>query len=246
MDSTLRAGARKASAIVAGLTLVAVGACSTGSTTAGPTTGGTAGHTADCRSFGGETVEAVAWSTVGNFLAVSTSSDADGQGRIRVFGWPEMNLVSEAQTDALAVDDAAIDDVGAVYWFTWDPMADDASARQLWTLAVGGSATMVGGPLAAGPYVGLVWAGGSLIAMEADMGPPERSRLVKIDIAHPEAEPVGVTDWTTRLSSTFWADRSGAWVVWDAYEARASRRTSSSSTTASARSFDRPGTAAGR
>jgi hypothetical protein len=68
-----------------------------------------------------------------------------------------MNLVSEAQTDVLTVDDAAIDDDGAVYWFTWDPMANDASARQLWTLAPGGSATKVGGPVAAGPYVGLTW-----------------------------------------------------------------------------------------
>ena len=212
------------STIVVGLTLVAalVGGCSTGSSTAGPTTGSTAGATtgnvADCRSFGGETVEAVAWSSGGEFLAVSTSSSADGQGRIRVFAWPEMNLVSQAQTDVLAVDDAAIDDAGGVYWFTWDPMADDGSARQLWTLAVGESATMVGGPLAAGPYVGLVWAGGSLIAMEGDPGPPERSRLVKIDIAHPEVSPAGVTAWTTRLWSTFWADRSGGWIVWDEYD----------------------------
>lgn len=179
---------------------------------------GPAGHSADCQSFRGETVQAVAWSSGGNFLAVSTSSDSDGQGRIRVFGWPEMNLVSDAQTDVLAVDDAAIDDAGGVYWFTWDPMADDAAARQLWTLAAGGSATMIGGPLAAGPYVGLVWAGGSLIAMEGDPGPPERSRLAKIDIAHPEANPAGVTPWTTRLWSTFWADRSGAWMVWDEYD----------------------------
>lgn len=208
------------SATFVGLTLVAalVGACSTGSTTAGPTTGGAAGHTADCRSFGGETVQAVAWSSGGNFLAVSTSSDGDGQGRIRVFGWPEMNLVSEAQTDVLAVDAAAIDDAGGVYWFTWDPMAADASARQLWKLAAGESATMVGGPIAAGPYVGLVWAGGSLITMEVDMGPPERSRLVKIDVAHPEAGPVAVSAWTTRLWSIFWADRSGAWLVWDEYD----------------------------
>jgi hypothetical protein len=224
MDSTLRVGTRTVSTIVVGLTLVAAlaGSCSTDSITTGPTTGSTADTTsrkeADCRSFSGETVEAVAWSSGGNFLAVSTSSDADGQGRIRVFGWPTMNLVSQAQTDVLAVDDAAIDDAGAVYWFTWDPMADDASARQLWKLAAGGVATTVGGPVAAGPYVGLVWAGGSLIAMEGDQGPPERSRLVKIDIANPGARPVGVTDWTTRLWSTFWADRSGAWIVWDEYD----------------------------
>jgi hypothetical protein len=105
-----------------------------------------------------------------------------------------------------------------MYWFTWDPMADDASARQLWKLPVGVSATMVGGPLAAGPYVGLVWAGGSLITMQGDQGPPERSRLVKIDIGHPDAKPVGVTDWTTRLWSTFWADGSGDWIVWDEYD----------------------------
>ncbi len=172
----------------------------------------------DCRSFGGETVEAVAWSLAGDFLAVSTSSDSDGEGRIRVFAWPEMNLVSQAQTDVRAVDDAAIDDAGGVYWFSWDPMANDASSRQLWHLPVGGSATMVGGPIAAGPYVGLVWAGGSLITMEGEIGPPWRSRLVTVDIAHPGAKPVGLVDWTTRLWSTFWADRSGAWVVWDEYD----------------------------
>jgi hypothetical protein len=53
--------------------------------------------------------------------------------------------------------------------------------------------------------------------MEADQA-PERSRLVKIDIAHPEAAAVGLTDWTTRLWSTFWADRSGEWIVWDEYD----------------------------
>lgn len=201
--------------ILARLTLVAalIGACSNGTGSAG-----LAGHTADCRSYWGETVEAVAWSSGGDFLAVSTSSGADSLGRIRVFGWPEMNLVSEAPTDSLAVDDAAIDDVGGVYWFTWDPMADHASARQLWTLPAGGSATAIGGPLAAAPYVGLVWAGSGFIAMEGDPGQPERSRLVKIDIAHPEADPVGLTAWTTGLWSTFWADRSGDWIVWDEYD----------------------------
>jgi hypothetical protein len=72
--------------IVVRVTLVAalVGGCSTGSSTAGPTTTGSpTGHNADCRSFGGETVDAVAWSSAGDFLAVSTSADADGQGRIR-------------------------------------------------------------------------------------------------------------------------------------------------------------------
>ena len=224
MDSKLRVGTRKVSTIVVGLTLVAalVGGCSTDSNTAGPTTGRTPeptlGSEADCRSFGGETVEAVAWSSGGNFLAVSTSSDADGQGRIRVFRWPEMNLVSQAQTDVLAADDAAIDDAGSVYWFTWDPMADGDSARQLWKLAAGGAAMTVGGPMAVGPYVGLVWAGGGLISMESDQGSPERSRLVRIDIAHTDAKPIGVTEWTTRLWSTFWADRSGEWIVWDEYD----------------------------
>lgn len=207
--------ARGPSLLVAGIVLfvATIAACSSG-----PASGSPDGNGADCRSFSGETVHAVAWSAGGDFLSVSTSSDADGQGRIRVFGWPEMNLVSEAQSDVLAVDDAAIDDAGAVYWFTWDPMADDAVARNLWTLAPGGSPTMIGGPSPAGPYVGLVWAGGNLIAMEADQGPPERSRLVTIDIAHPAAKPVGLTPWTTRLWSTFWADRSGEWVVWDEYD----------------------------
>lgn len=220
MDSKLSAGTGRATAIVVGLTLVAtlVGACSNGSTTVTSRAGHTTVNTADCRSFSGETVQAVAWSSGGDFLAVSTSSDADGQGRIRVFGWPSMDPVSEAQTDVLAVDDAAIDNAGGVYWFTWDPMADDASARQLWTMAAGASATKVGGPVAAGRHIGLVWAGGSLIAMGGDPGPPERSRLVKIDLAQPDANPVALTPWTTRLWSTFWADRSGDWLVWDEYD----------------------------
>lgn len=207
------------SAKVAVLTLLGLlfAGCATGSSPAASIEG-PARQAEDCRSFRGETVEAVAWSSGGGFLAVSTSSDADGEGRIRVFAWPEMKLVSDAPTDVLAVDDAAIDDAGGVYWFTWDPMAEDAVARQLWTLPVGGSATRLSGPLEAAPYVGLVWAGGSLIMMEGDPGPPERSRLVKIDPTHPEADPVGVSPWTARLWSTFWADRSGAWIVWDEYD----------------------------
>jgi hypothetical protein len=190
-----------------------IGACSSGPGSSNP-----GANTAACRSFGGETVQAVAWSSAGDFLAVSTSSEMDGQGRIRVFAWPEMIIVSEAPTDVLAVDDAAIDEEGAAYWFAWDPMADDSVATQLWKLAPGAAATKVGGPAPAGPYVGLVWAGDGLIEMEHDEGPPERSRLVKIDIAQPEAPPVGVTAWTTRLWSTFWADRSGEWIVWDEYD----------------------------
>jgi len=116
MDSKLRTETRTLGTIVVGMTLVAalVGACSTGPTTAAPTTAApttaapTTVNTADCRSFGGETVEAVAWSSGGNFLAVSTSSDADGQGRIRVFGWPEMNLVSQS------IDDPCLAGLGGV------------------------------------------------------------------------------------------------------------------------------------
>ncbi|HEX2756371.1 MAG TPA: hypothetical protein VHM48_12955 [Candidatus Limnocylindrales bacterium] len=97
-------------AITVGFALVAslIGACSTG---LGPTS---TTATPDCRSFGGETVDAVGWSSAGDFLAVSTSSDSDGQGRIRVFNWPAMSLASDAKTDVLAVDDAAVDDEGAV------------------------------------------------------------------------------------------------------------------------------------
>ncbi len=200
-----------------GIFAVLVGACGTGSSSTAATIEASVQPPADCRSFRGERVQAVAWSSGGNFLAVSTSSDSDGQGRIRVFGWPDLAPVSDASTDALAVDDAAIDDAGGVYWFTWNPKVPNAVARQLWTLPVGGMATKIGAPSKAAPYVGLVWAGGGLITMEGDPGPPEGSRLVKIDIAHPEAAPVGVSPWTTRLWSTFWADRSGAWVVWDEY-----------------------------
>jgi hypothetical protein len=39
-----------------------------------------------------------------------------------------------------------------------------------------------------------------------------------IDIDRPEAEPKGLTPWTTRLWSSFWVDRSGGWIVWDEYD----------------------------
>jgi hypothetical protein len=44
------------------------------------------------------------------------------------------------------------------------------------------------------------------------------SRDVKIDVQDPNAQPIAVTEWTTRLSSTFWVDRTGEWIVWDEYD----------------------------
>jgi hypothetical protein len=191
-------------------------ACSAAATSLGPTA--SSAREADCRTFNGETVEAVAWSLAGDFLAVTTSTDTDGRSRIRVFEWPALRMVSEATTDALDVDDAAIDTHGAVYWFTWDPFSKAIASTQLWKLEVGGTAAMIGGPVRDGAYVGLIWAAGSLVAMEDDHGPPERSRLVKLGIARPDAEPVGLTAWTTRLWSSFWVDPSGEWLVWDEYD----------------------------
>ena len=167
-----------------------------------------------CRSFVGETVEAVAWSAPGDFLAVSTSG-AFGEGRIRVFAWPDMLLVSESETDVMAADYAAIDNHGAVFWFAPDPDPNSAVPSHLWKLEPAGTATMVDGLVRDGPYVGLVWAGNGLISMEYDPGPPERWRLVKFVLATPKAKPVEVIDWTTRLGEDFWLDPSGAWVVWD-------------------------------
>lgn len=179
---------------------------------------GSGGPVADCRSFSGDTVEAVAWSTAGDFLAVSTSFSSEGQGRIRVFEWPEMDKVSEALTDSLAADEAPIGDDGSVFWFAWDPFTDDAVSTQLWKLEPGWTPVTISGRMRSRARVGLVWAGGSLVTMETDVGPPERSRLVRIDLDHPEADPDPLTAWTTRLWSTFWADRSGNWLVWDEYD----------------------------
>jgi hypothetical protein len=90
-------------------------------------------------------VQAVAWASAGDFLAVSTSVDADGEGRIRVYTWPTMDKVSEATTDVLAVNDAAIDDRGSVYWFSWDPFSNAAASTRLWKLDPGGTPAMIGG-----------------------------------------------------------------------------------------------------
>ena len=176
------------------------------------------GEARDCRSFGGETVEAVAWSTTGDFLAVSTSSDSDGHGRIRVFQWPEMEVVSNAITDPSGVDDVPIAGDGTVYWFFWDPFTSDAASAQLWSVKPHGTPAVIGGPMAVGPHTGLVWSGGDLVTMETDVGPIERSRLVKIDLDQPDAEPQPLTPWNTRIWSTFWADRAGEWLVWDEYD----------------------------
>jgi hypothetical protein len=65
---------------------------------------------------------------------------------------------------------------------------------------------------------GLIWTSGSFITTLSEAGPPERWRLVRLDITHPSADPVAITPWSIRLWSGFWADRSGEWVVWDEYD----------------------------
>jgi hypothetical protein len=171
----------------------------------------------DCRSFVGETVEAVAWSSAGDYLAVSTSGSF-GAGRIRVFTWPDMDVVTDSETDVVAAYDAPIDDHGGVYWFTSDPFSNGIASTQLWKLEVGGRASKVGQPVRDGAYTGLIWTSAGFVSMERDPGPPERSRLVKLALVHPEAQPVGLTPWTTRIWSTFWADPSGKWLVWDEFD----------------------------
>jgi hypothetical protein len=160
----------------------------------------------------------VTWSSAGDFLAVSTSG-AFGEGRIRVFKWPAMDVVSEAKTDPAAAYDATIDDRGAVYWFTSDPFSNAVASAQLWKLRVGGTASMIGGPVGNGAYIGLIWTALGFVTRERDPGPPERFRLVRLALAHPEGKPVGVTPWTMRLGEGFWADPSGQWIVWDEYDA---------------------------
>jgi hypothetical protein len=159
----------------------------------------------------------VAWSSSGDFLAVSTSG-AFGEGRIRVFSWPGMAPVRESETDVMAADYAAIDDQGSVFWFAADMDPNSAAPSQLWRLGPAGTPTKVDGFVRDGPYSGLVWTTGGLVSMESDPGPPERSRLVKLALAQPKAPPVGLTPWTARLWSSFWADPSGQWLVWDEYD----------------------------
>ena len=71
-----------------------------------------------CRSFWGESVDRVAWSPSGEFLAVTTtSSDGldNGDESLRVFRWPGMELAS-VWKEAHGTSGYTIDDMGVVAW----------------------------------------------------------------------------------------------------------------------------------
>lgn len=162
-----------------------------------------------CRGFWGETVQAVAWSRDGRYLAVASTS-GDGAGTTRVFEWPGMTLRTHAATE-VGGDYAAIADDGTIYWTTWDPFSSRAAATTLWRQPVGDPPQSVG-VLSDGRYLWLSWAGGSLVAVEGRAS-SEATRLVRLAAAEPGADPVPLTDWQERAGD-MWIEREGDWTTW--------------------------------
>src|SRR5258705_9069602 len=88
------------------------------------------------RSFGGETVDTVAWSPAGGFLLVGTLATANpdsGDSAVRVIRWPRMEVVSFSK-QAPGTTDITIDDLGALAWST-DGVRDSAAIMPTPTLA---------------------------------------------------------------------------------------------------------------
>ena len=162
-----------------------------------------------CRGFWGETIQSVAWSRGGNYLAVASTS-GDGAGTTRVFEWPGMAMRTRASTDSLE-EAVAVDDGGTIYWTTQDPFSTAAVATTLWRQRVGGEPDALG-MVADGRYSQLSWAGDSLVAVEF-RPQPEASRLVRLSLADPASEPLPLTDWEDRAGD-MWIDRSGEWTAW--------------------------------
>jgi hypothetical protein len=89
-----------------------------------------------CRSFWGETVDRVAWSPAGRFLvAGSVGNDGldRGDGVVRVFRWPGMEVVSLTR-QIYATPEITIDDAGVLAWFT-EGVRDSTAIRPTPTLA---------------------------------------------------------------------------------------------------------------
>jgi hypothetical protein len=162
---------------------------------------------AGCRFFWGQTVDTVAWSGSGDYLAVLTEAQSDGEMETRVFRWPGMVLLSQTKTDTLASSVAVADD-GSILWAAWDSFGGSTT---LWRRAIERTAEALG-TLPDGRYSGIFWAAGSLVATEHDLGPPERSRLVKLSLDDLRT-PTAVTPWTTR-GQDFWIDPTGHWATW--------------------------------
>jgi hypothetical protein len=96
-----------------------------------------------CRSFWGETVDTVAWSPAGGYLAVGTRGTAHpdgGDSAIRVFRWPGMEVVSFSK-QVPGTTGIAIDDTGVLAWST-DGVRDSAAILPIpavaWRLDPGG------------------------------------------------------------------------------------------------------------
>ncbi len=100
------------------------------------------GNGAGCRSSLGETVQSVAWSREGQFLAVLTTT-SNYRGQMRIFGWPGMGLLSQAETYLKSGDTIPIEDDGTIF----DRVPD-------------------------GRYFNFLWAAGAPAAMELAIGPP--------------------------------------------------------------------------
>ena len=89
-----------------------------------------------CRSFWGESVDRVAWSPAGTFLVIGTVSTEgldSGDGVVRVFRWPGMEVVSRSR-QVYATPEITIDDAGVLAWTT-DGVRESTEIRPTPTLA---------------------------------------------------------------------------------------------------------------
>jgi hypothetical protein len=89
-----------------------------------------------CRSFWGESVDRVAWSPAGTFLVIGTvSTDGfdSGDGAVRVFRWPGMEVVSRSR-QIYPTPGITIDDTGALAWTT-DGVRESTAIQPTPTLA---------------------------------------------------------------------------------------------------------------
>lgn len=161
-----------------------------------------------CRTFDGRTIDAASWSAGGDFLGVAMTSPGDGTGSLVVLGWPSMTIVSEASGVSPFLDAVAIDDEGAVYWLTSDPMsASPIVENTLWRVTVGGRPEALGVLL--GNYVSIQW-GGGLIGHRLEDGEP--GQVVRVDVNELGAPPTELVPWTSRTTEE-WIDRTGHWSV---------------------------------
>lgn len=109
-------------------------------------------HGEGCRLFWGESVDRVAWSPSGAFLAVTTTNyDGldSGDESVRVFRWPGMELVSFAIVSDYDVN-YTIDDAGVAGWLT-DSMSMPPAPMTPWRLDPGSAPALADAAFARRP-----------------------------------------------------------------------------------------------